>query len=50
MCATARVPDAGALAERGVPRVRRVVLRPLYPTRDLRQAVVVDKTLPAVRQ
>ena len=49
MCATACVPEADALRERGVPQVRRVALRPLYATRDLRRAVV-DKTLPAVRQ
>ena len=33
-----------------MPRVRRVALQPLYAARDLRRAVVVDKTLPAVRQ
>ena len=49
-CATTCVPDTGALAERGVPRLGRIALRPLYATRDLRRAVVVDKTLPAVRQ
>ena len=49
-CATACIPDAGPLAERGVPKVGRVTLRPLYATRDLRRAVVVDKTLPAIRQ
>ena len=49
-CAATRVPDAAALAECGMPRVGRVALRPLYATRHLRLAVVVDKTLPAVRQ
>ena len=49
-CAATRVPDAGALAECGVPQVGRVALRPLYALRDLRRAVVVDKTLPAVCQ
>ena len=48
--AVACVPDAGALAELGVPQVGRVALRPLYASRDLRRAVVVDKTLPAVCQ
>ena len=49
-CAATRVPDAGALAECGVPRVGRVVLRPLYAPCDLRWAVEVDKILPAVCQ
>ena len=44
------VPDAGALLECGVPRVGRVALRPLYAPRNLRRAVVVDTTLPAVCQ
>ena len=44
------VPDAGALAERAVPRVGRLALRPFYASRDLRRAVVVDKTVPAVCQ
>ena len=48
--AAACVPDAGALAERGVPQAGRVVLGPLYATRDLRWAVVVDKAFPNVRQ
>ena len=33
-----------------MPRVGRVALRPLYASRDLRRAVVVDETLPAVCQ
>ena len=49
-CAATRVPDAGALAECGVPRVGRVALRPLYAPCDLRRGVVVDKTLPTVCQ
>ena len=49
-CAAICVPDAGALADGGVPRAGRVALRPLYASRDLRWAVVVDKTLPAVCQ
>ena len=49
-CAATCVPDAGALAECGVPRVGRVALRPLYASRDLRQAVLLDKTLPAICQ
>ena len=49
-CAATCVPDAGALAECGVPWVGRVALRPLYASRYLRRAVVVDKTLPAVCQ
>ena len=49
-CAVTRVPDAGALAERGSPRVGRVEPRSLYAARDLRRAVVVDKALPAVCQ
>ena len=44
------VPDAGALAECGVPRMGRGALRPLYAFSDLRQAVVVDETLPAICQ
>ena len=49
-CAAARVPDAGAPAECGVPRMGRYALRPLYASRHLRWAVVVDETLPAVCQ
>ena len=49
-CAATRVPDAGALAGCGVPGVGRVGLHPLYASRDLRRAVMVDKTLPAVCQ
>ena len=49
-CAATFVPDAGALAECGVRRVGLVALRPLYASRDLLRAVVVDKTLPAVCQ
>ena len=49
-CAATCVPDAGALAECGVPRVGRVALRPLCASRDMRRAVVVDKTFPAVCQ
>ena len=49
-CAVARIPDAGAPAECGVPRVRCIALRPLYASRNLRRAVVVDEALPAVRQ
>ena len=49
-CAAARVPDAGAPAECGVTRVGRVALQPLYASRDLRRAGVVDETLPAVCQ
>ena len=49
-CAAARVPDAGAPRECGVPLVGRVALRPLYASCDLRRAVVVDETLPAVCQ
>ena len=49
-CAATRVSDAGALAECGVPRVGCVALRPLYAPRDMRRAVVLDRTLPAVRQ
>ena len=44
------VPDAGALAECGVPRVGRVALRPLYASRVLRRALVLDRALPAVCQ
>ena len=33
-----------------MPRVGRVALRPLYATRDMRRAVVVDKALPTFRQ
>ena len=39
-----------APAEWGVPRVGCIALRPVYASRDLHRAVVVDKTLPAVRQ
>ena len=49
-CAAACVPDAGAPAECGLPQVGRVALRPLYASHDVRPAVVVDKTLPAVCQ
>ena len=49
-CSAARVPDAGALTERGVPRVGRITLRPLYAAGDLRRAVVVDKAFPSVCQ
>ena len=49
-CAATCVPDAGALAECGVPGVGRVALRPLYAPRDLRRAVVADKPLPTVCQ
>ena len=49
-CAAASVPDAGAPAECGVPRLGRVALRPLHASRDLRRAVVVDETLPALCQ
>ena len=48
-CAIARIPDAGAPAECGVPRVWCIALRPLYASRNLRRAVVVDEALPAVR-
>ena len=48
--AVACVSDGGALAGRGVPRLGRVALRPLYASRNLRRAVVVDKTLPAACQ
>ena len=34
----------------GVPRVGCIELRPLYASRNLRGAVVVDEALPAVRQ
>ena len=44
------VPDVAVPAACGVPRVARVALWPLYASRDLRRAVVVDKTLPAVCQ
>ena len=49
-CAAARIPDAGAPAECGVPRVGCIALRPLYASRNLRRAVVVDEALPAIRQ
>ena len=48
-CAIARIPDADAPAECGVPRVWGIALRPLYASRNLRRAVVVDEALPAVR-
>ena len=48
-CAIARTPDAGAPAECGTPRVWCIALRPLYASRNLRRAVVVDEALPAVR-
>ena len=47
-CAIARDPDAGAPAECGMPRVWCIALRPLYASRNLRRAVVVDEALPAV--
>ena len=47
-CAIARTPDAGAPAECGMPRVWCIALRPLYASRNLRRAVVVDEALPAV--
>ena len=49
-CAAARVPDAGAPSECGVPQVGCIALRPLYASSDLRRVVVVDETLPAVCQ
>ena len=49
-CAAACVPDAGAPVECGVPRGGGVALRPLHASRDMRRAVVVDETLPAVCQ
>ena len=49
-CAVARIPDVGAPAECGVPRLGCIALRPLYASRNLRRAVVVDEALPAVRQ
>ena len=49
-CAATRVPDAAAPAQCCVPRVGRVALRPLYASRDLRRALVLDETLPAVCQ
>ena len=49
-CAIARIPDAGAPAECGTPRFWCIALRPLYASRNLRRAVVVDEALPAVRQ
>ena len=48
-CAIVRIPDAGAPAECGVPQVWCIALRPLYASRNLRRAVVVDEALPAVR-
>ena len=49
-CAATCVPDVGSLAECGMPREERVTLQPLYAPRDLRWAVVVDKTLAAICQ
>ena len=49
-CAAARIPDAGAPAECGVPWVGCIALLPLYASRNLRRAVVVDEAFPAVRQ
>ena len=48
--AAAHIPDAGAPAECGVPRVGCIASRPLYASGNLRRAVVVDKALPAIRQ
>ena len=48
-CAIARTPDAGAPTECGMPRVWCFALWPLYASRNLRRAVVVDEALPAVR-
>ena len=47
-CAAARIPDAAAPAECGVPRVGCIALRPLYASRNLRWAVVVEEALPAI--
>ena len=47
-CAIARTPDAGAPAECGMPRVWCIALGPVYASRNLRRAVVVDEALPAV--
>ena len=49
-CSGVRVPDAGALTERGAPRGELIALRPLKGATDLRQAMVVDKGFPAVHQ
>ena len=49
-CAAACIPDAGAPAECGVPRLGCIALRPLYASRNLRRAVVVYEALPAVCQ
>ena len=49
-CAIARIPDAGAPVECGVPQVWCIALRPLYASCNLRRAVAVDEALPAVRQ
>ena len=49
-CAAVRIPDAGASAECGVPQVGCIALRPLYASRNLRWAGVVDEALAAVRQ
>ena len=48
-CAIARTPDAGAPAESGMPRVWCIALRPLYASRNLHRAVVVDEALSPVR-
>ena len=47
-CAIARTPDVGAPFECGMPRVCCIALRPLYASRNLRRAVLVDEALPAV--
>ena len=49
-CAIARIPDADAPAECGMPRVWCIAPRPFFASRNLRRAVVVDEALPAVRQ